>query len=85
MSVLACDRNGCDNVMCDHFIADKYVCRECLSEFEQLQLEDAGDSLPMDEWQRRLVRFIGTPKVISHVPGSGTLSEFIRLTNRSAY
>jgi hypothetical protein len=37
MSVLACDRAGCENVMCDRLILDgqAYICDEC---FEELKI-----------------------------------------------
>lgn len=33
MSVLSCDRNGCDNIMCDR-LSDKYgyICNGCFDE-----------------------------------------------------
>ena len=37
MSVLACDRNGCENIMCDTLVHKKYyVCDECCQEFIEL-------------------------------------------------
>lgn len=33
MSVLACDRKGCDNIMCDRYSHDHgYICNECYDE-----------------------------------------------------
>ena len=33
MSVLACDRNGCDNVMCDRLSHEYgYICHECFKD-----------------------------------------------------
>lgn len=38
MSVLPCDRQGCENIMCDHYSDEfGYICRECLSELYNLQ------------------------------------------------
>ena len=41
MSVLACDRNNCDNIMCDRY-SNKYgyICNECYS-----QLLESGLSI----------------------------------------
>lgn len=38
MSVLACDRNGCDNVMCDRFSFQHnlYICDDCFEELVRL-------------------------------------------------
>jgi len=37
MSVLQCDRNGCENIMCDR-LSDRYgyICDECFEELVQL-------------------------------------------------
>lgn len=39
MSVLACNRNGCDNIMCDRY-SDKYgyICWECYIELVGLNI-----------------------------------------------
>lgn len=35
MSVLACDRNGCDNVMCDRLSHNYgYICNSCFVELQ---------------------------------------------------
>ena len=37
MSVLACDRNGCQNIMCDRFSYEfGYICNECFVELYNL-------------------------------------------------
>jgi len=38
MSVLACDRKGCDNIMCDKLILNRsrYICWECWHELEEV-------------------------------------------------
>lgn len=37
MSVLACDRKGCDNVMCDRLSREYgYICNECFNELVEL-------------------------------------------------
>jgi hypothetical protein len=37
MSVLACDRRGCDNVMCDRYSHTYgYICNECFEELVAL-------------------------------------------------
>lgn len=36
MSVLSCDRKGCDRIMCDTYIPEiGYICNECKSEFKE--------------------------------------------------
>lgn len=37
MSVLACDRIGCENVMCDAMLFgnEMYICWQCLAELEE--------------------------------------------------
>jgi hypothetical protein len=36
MSVLACERVGCENIMCDHMIRGYYLCNDCIDEFKML-------------------------------------------------
>jgi len=37
MSVLQCDRNGCDNIMCDRLSYEYgYICWECFNELVSL-------------------------------------------------
>lgn len=46
MSVLACDRNGCENIMCDILVLSTYyVCEECAEEFisKTILPDDATD------------------------------------------
>jgi len=44
MSVLSCNRNGCDSVMCDTYIPGVgYICRECKSEFKEYLGSDATE------------------------------------------
>jgi hypothetical protein len=49
MSVLECDRHGCDNVMCSRLSHERqeYICSEC---FEKLVL--LGPSTDIDEFMR---------------------------------
>ncbi|MNQ34020.1 hypothetical protein D3C85_474680 [compost metagenome] len=38
MSVLACDRNGCDNIMCDFYSPQfGYICYNCREELLETQ------------------------------------------------
>ena len=38
MSVLACNRNGCENILCDFYSPQYgYICNECLHELKQKQ------------------------------------------------
>ncbi len=43
MSVLACDRNGCENIMCDR-LSEKhgYICPECLEELVNFLFKQGG-------------------------------------------
>ena len=36
MSVLACDRNGCEHIMCNRLILDStmYICNTCFDELD---------------------------------------------------
>ena len=44
MSVLSCNRNGCDNVMCDRYSPTHgYICDECFKE-----LVDSGAATDID-------------------------------------
>lgn len=36
MSVLQCDRNGCENIMCDNMIDGRYICYQCLHELKHV-------------------------------------------------
>lgn len=50
MSVLACNRRGCDNFMCDHYSYHYgYICRNCLQEL-------------MDNGPTNIEVFMGTTK-----------------------
>lgn len=31
---MRCNRTGCENIMCDVLIDNKYICPDCLQEFE---------------------------------------------------
>ena len=43
MSVLACNRVGCENVMCDYYShAYGYICWECLQELKDKGMCDIG-------------------------------------------
>jgi hypothetical protein len=37
MSVLACNRNGCDRIMCERYLPTfGYLCNDCFEEFKKL-------------------------------------------------
>jgi hypothetical protein len=40
MSVLACDRRGCEHIMCNRLILDhsQYICGDCWDELRELKL-----------------------------------------------
>jgi hypothetical protein len=60
MSVLACDRAGCDNVMCDRFSDDYgYICWECFNELTELGTLDIQE-------------FMYTPRPTIHNPDPET-------------
>ena len=43
MSVLACNRAGCENIMCEIYSPDfGYICRDCYGELVNI-LENAGE------------------------------------------
>ena len=49
MSVLACERNNCENIMCNRYSYNYgYICDECFAEMKSRQLDIAS--------------FMGTPK-----------------------
>ena len=54
MSVLACDRVGCENIMCDRFsVSHGYVCGDCF--IEMLDAQSDGVTFSIKE-------FMQTPK-----------------------
>lgn len=63
MSVLACDRTGCENVMCDRWFPalQLYVCRDCLAELRSAM--HAAPAEEVDLGGRQFVRrFMAGPK-----------------------
>jgi hypothetical protein len=57
MSVLTCNRKGCQNIMCDrHSHEYGYICNECFEELvneENLDIEDFMDSEKGETWLDR--------------------------------
>lgn len=65
MSVLQCNRNGCDNIMCD-YLSDKhgYLCWECRNELlskRGIKIKDfmrspkvSEQEIDQDEWERKI-------------------------------
>lgn len=65
MSVLQCNRNGCDNIMSD-YLSDKhgYLCWECHNELRSkrgIKIKDfmrspkvTDQEIDQDEWERKI-------------------------------
>lgn len=51
MSVLQCDREGCDNIMCDRFSHNRqeYICNECFAELVRL-----GPEIDLNDFMERM-------------------------------
>lgn len=79
MSVLSCDRAGCENVMCDCLLENWYVCNECLEEFRQVV--GAKMAYQRSELVSRLKAFLEEakpPKICEHPLDVVTVEDFIQ-------
>ena len=67
MSVLACNRRGCENVMCDRLSREHgYICDECFDELltingsmtidEFMESEKNATPIPKDDWKWNVER-----------------------------
>jgi hypothetical protein len=84
MSVLQCDRNGCDNIMCDILIDNRYCCSECWAEFEE-KISGRGRHtvFSFERLYEDFTVFMDSPKIKPMGIGQyGTLSEFLLAANR---
>jgi len=62
MSVMACNREGCDNIMCDRYAHDiGYICNECYQELLVAKTHWPF-SVPKDEVKQRIIEFMNTNK-----------------------
>ena len=75
MSVLECDRRGCENIMCDRMSDNLYICNECFDELvnisiaQNVSFKDFMESEPqrnMEEsmrayWEKRIPIMKGSP------------------------
>jgi hypothetical protein len=81
MSVLACDRNGCENIMCHRLILNStmYICNSC---FEQL--ESCKETWPLKmkafEIKKKIIDFMNTEST-DFDDLIDVDKEFFRLTN----
>lgn len=76
MSVLACDRNGCENIMCDILVMGTYyVCEECAEEFIcHLALPPDADDAYIN---RKFTQFMGSGKAVHPDEATQRAREFI--------
>ena len=82
MSVLACDRRGCEHIMCERLILNgsKYICDECWDELREAKIT-WPDAMTAREVYEAIENFMdtrtGTHKVLDR---DGIDEEFKRLT-----
>jgi hypothetical protein len=59
MSVLECDRVGCDNIMCSRFSSglNMYICSECFDEIVSKQILPSQIEAFMKEEKKRIPDF----------------------------
>lgn len=81
MGAMVCDRGDCDNAMCDTMIDNKYICRECLDEFEHQHEVNAQVERPFHLWMADFREFVATKKN-GRMVGRGTLAEFLKRVQR---
>ncbi|MFI5297367.1 MAG: hypothetical protein ACHREM_04655 [Polyangiales bacterium] len=82
MSVLACDRAGCDEVMCDRLILEgtAYVCDSCWRELLKYK-ESWPETMPLADVRERMKAFMRTKPGSFYEVGKEEIdAEFARLT-----
>lgn len=62
MSVMACDRKGCDSCMCDTLVMDHYICWNCKEDFKEFM---DGKEVKIGEMQAAFLEFMRLPAAIS--------------------
>lgn len=63
MSVLDCNRKGCENIMCDYSISGiGYVCWECRREFDEWLEKQGKEPKTEGEIKTELLAFMATNK-----------------------
>ncbi len=69
MSVLACDRKGCENVMCDRLSHEfGYICYECFDELVKLGVQtDIREFMRSDKGSRAYHNYVASSKYFSEV------------------
>lgn len=76
MSVLACDRVGCERVMCDTLVDNCYVCEDCVQEFR----ESVGEEpIPRRAMLQRFRAFMKTRKIVERGEEIIDVDRFLRV------
>jgi len=84
MSVMSCNRSGCNNIMCDTYVKDiGYICYECQREFkEYLSIYDKNPTSE-NKIKKELKKFMSTEKD-SYTRGKDiTVDEFFNSHTRN--
>lgn len=79
MSVLACDRRGCNNVMCNRLVEERYICEECATEFRE-QIGEA--SIPIREMSKAFNAFMDGEKSVYTKNVDVTVDQCLRQDSR---
>ena len=85
MSVLACDRRGCEHIMCERLILNgsRYICDECWDELREAKLTWPDKMTALEVWGA-IENFMETPRGTYRVlDREGINEEFERLTREN--
>lgn len=85
MSVLACNRSGCENIMCNQLILDgaAYICEDCFEELCAFRDKWPDEEMLVGEVEERIKTFMQTKAVPYGKHTSEIEREFRRLTGRA--
>lgn len=80
MSVLACERRGCENIMCDRLIlgGTVYICNECLQELEEWRQKWSPDFVGVVK--QSILAFMDSAPGTYRKPEDSLQAEFERWT-----
>lgn len=86
MSVLECDRRGCEHIMCSRLILDStaYICGDCWSELQTYK-ESWPETMTVAEVREHIEDFMYESPVGTYIKikGCDVDAEFDRLTRNS--
>ena len=86
MSVLACNRHGCDNIMCDRLILGNkyYVCSTCWAELLEYRATWEPYGMTLADVRINIEWFMDTvPGIYQYCDETDIEAEFKMLTNQN--